>query len=226
MNFAEIKNKFDCLFDRRDAAIEQTQLATEAIAHLCKGIGEIGLSEQQILRLARRLYWETDIAVASLRSMTGICGGQFAGRHGVMGRLGVKKCKACDRILYAHSRTELLKFTRESPTVCNKCRDIKNELLRTQRDREWEQTRIQQEDHLRELRDMPYSDYLQTDHWQDKRKSALYRAKYRCQLCDDGDTVLDVHHRTYRRLGCEHVSDLIVLCRECHQIFHKNGKLV
>lgn len=72
---------------------------------------------------------------------------------------------------------------------------------------------------------MPYRDYLQTDHWELTRASALERAGHRCQLCNGLKGGLNVHHRTYDRLGNEAPEDLIVLCRDCHSIFHKEGKL-
>lgn len=70
------------------------------------------------------------------------------------------------------------------------------------------------------LRKMNYPDYLQTDHWQTLRKSMLEYANYRCQLCNDGAVSLHVHHRTYENRGRETSADLIVLCANCHQIFH------
>jgi hypothetical protein len=36
-------------------------------------------------------------------------------------------------------------------------------------------------------------------------------------LCAAEDVQLDVHHNTYERLGGEEISDVIPLCRECHQ---------
>ena len=47
----------------------------------------------------------------------------------------------------------------------------------------------------------------------------------RCQVCNTDKSILDTHHRTYERLGRELDGDLIVLCRDCHRIFHENGKL-
>jgi 5-methylcytosine-specific restriction endonuclease McrA len=69
------------------------------------------------------------------------------------------------------------------------------------------------------LRVIPYSEYLETDHWKKQRASALRRADYRCQLCNKSGE-LHVHHRTYERRGCESPNDLIVLCRPCHEKFH------
>jgi len=74
------------------------------------------------------------------------------------------------------------------------------------------------------LQKMPYRDYLASGHWQDIRKYALEHAKHRCQVCNVGGRV-DVHHRTYENRGDERFSDVIVLCRDCHDLFHKMGKL-
>jgi len=73
----------------------------------------------------------------------------------------------------------------------------------------------------RYFRSIPYVDYLATEHWSRQRREALQRAGYRCQICN-GSGVLDVHHRTYEHLGDldEEASDLIVLCRPCHGLFH------
>lgn len=68
----------------------------------------------------------------------------------------------------------------------------------------------------------PFSDYeayLQSPEWQQRRKAALERAEYRCQICNSPQR-LDAHHRTYERLGNEEPADLTVLCRACHDTFH------
>jgi hypothetical protein len=70
-----------------------------------------------------------------------------------------------------------------------------------------------------------YQDYLKTEHWQGQRKEALLCALYRCQVCNTDALPLEVHHRTYERLGCELPSDLFVLCEQCHDLFSQNGKL-
>lgn len=69
------------------------------------------------------------------------------------------------------------------------------------------------------LRSMPYRDYLQTSHWQGLRELALVHAQRRCQLCNS-PWDLQVHHRTYESRGKEPLSDLIVLCADCHGRFH------
>lgn len=64
-----------------------------------------------------------------------------------------------------------------------------------------------------------YADYLASSEWAERRRRAVERASGRCQLCND-DEDLNVHHRTYDRIGCEDDGDLTVLCGECHARFH------
>lgn len=69
-----------------------------------------------------------------------------------------------------------------------------------------------------------YHAYLQSDKWGTKRQLALERAYHRCQLCNSPDN-LHVHHRTYERLGNEKPEDLTVLCKDCHEMFHKSREV-
>lgn len=69
-----------------------------------------------------------------------------------------------------------------------------------------------------------YAEYLKTYHWQGIRLKALRRAGDKCQVCASTDR-LEVHHNDYARLGGELMTDLVVLCHECHKLFHgaQNG---
>lgn len=64
-----------------------------------------------------------------------------------------------------------------------------------------------------------YAEYLLTDHWRTMRRLALEAGDWRCALCDNAD-LLEVHHRTYERLGQERLRDLVVLCEDCHARHH------
>ncbi len=77
----------------------------------------------------------------------------------------------------------------------------------------------------KELRALPYGEYLQTPHWKRKREEKLRAVGRRCQVCNQGPGPLDVHHRTYERLGEELDVDLTALCRSCHHLFHEHGRL-
>ena len=80
-------------------------------------------------------------------------------------------------------------------------------------------------DQLRELarkihRGLDYAEYRKTAHWQELQGRALERAKGRCGLCNAMATNLEVHHRTYQRLGHEEEGDLVVLCHACRGNLH------
>lgn len=77
---------------------------------------------------------------------------------------------------------------------------------------------------VKRLRDLPYSEYLQTDHWRTLRLDKLREAGHRCQLCNTS-TGLEVHHRSYENLGRESLADLIALCGDCHGHFHDKLKV-
>lgn len=74
------------------------------------------------------------------------------------------------------------------------------------------------------LRSLPYCEYLATEHWAEVREKALAADRRACRICS-ATNGLNVHHRTYVRLGCEDPLDLITLCSSCHGLFHGNGKL-
>lgn len=75
------------------------------------------------------------------------------------------------------------------------------------------------------VRRAKYEGYLQSPSWRDKRRAKLIEADFKCEECGYGeyeaqDQALDVHHKTYDRFGDEPLSDLVVLCRRCHDKKH------
>lgn len=62
-----------------------------------------------------------------------------------------------------------------------------------------------------------YTEYLRSSTWRERRAVKLQQAKYRCQKCGEREG-LEVHHKTYERLGNEANDDLIVLCKSCHWV--------
>jgi HNH endonuclease len=66
---------------------------------------------------------------------------------------------------------------------------------------------------------MSYEDYICSVEWRMKATDAKRRAGWMCALCEE-TAELEVHHRTYRRLGREHPDDLVVLCGRCHRRHH------
>lgn len=81
------------------------------------------------------------------------------------------------------------------------------------------------DERLYQLASMPYREYLQTPEWREKRNQKVEEAGGGCQLRDQTGA-LDVHHRTYANRGHEPMTDLIALCRECHELFHASGRQV
>jgi hypothetical protein len=64
-----------------------------------------------------------------------------------------------------------------------------------------------------------YHDYLKSEQWAKKKKEVLDFWDYRCALCGS-NTRIEVHHRTYERLGHERLTDLIPLCNKCHTVHY------
>lgn len=95
-----------------------------------------------------------------------------------------------------------------------------SEAERAEARRAWDERLKKEREWYESVRRMPYRDYLKTEHWQEFRRFALKRAGYRCQLCNAKNCRLDVHHRTYERIGDENPNDVFVLCVPCHERFH------
>lgn len=70
-----------------------------------------------------------------------------------------------------------------------------------------------------------YYEYMKSIAWAQKRYEALKRAGHKCQLCGDGYAILQVHHNSYKNMGNEPLEDLVVLCTDCHEMFHRNRKV-
>ena len=68
-----------------------------------------------------------------------------------------------------------------------------------------------------------YKEYLQHPKWAEIREKRFRFDGGRCVICHAdlrGDTY-QCHHMTYQRCGHEHITDLVTLCPNCHDDFHK-----
>jgi 5-methylcytosine-specific restriction endonuclease McrA len=72
-----------------------------------------------------------------------------------------------------------------------------------------------------------YSSYLNSPHWQSVR-ARYYKSRLPnriqgghivCAACN-GVGLLQLHHKSYKRLGAERLQDLVLLCGDCHQRIH------
>jgi len=66
-----------------------------------------------------------------------------------------------------------------------------------------------------ENRPSGYDKYLLSPHWRAFRQKILKGWDYKCCWCNSPDQ-LEVHHRTYERLGKEKMNDCVCLCDGCH----------
>lgn len=64
-----------------------------------------------------------------------------------------------------------------------------------------------------------YQEYMRSPQWKRKRHQVLTYWNNRCGMCYNPGK-LQVHHRTYERLGSELITDLIPLCVDCHEKHH------
>jgi len=65
-----------------------------------------------------------------------------------------------------------------------------------------------------------YHHYLLSSEWQSIRLKRIKFDGYMCTECGSREG-LNVHHRTYERVGCEDIVDLVTLCRSCHKRRHR-----
>lgn len=67
---------------------------------------------------------------------------------------------------------------------------------------------------------MPYPRFLETAYWKIVKR-IMRRRFHGCQMCGCKHG-LEVHHKTYKHHGLElqHLDDLMLVCRDCHQKIH------
>ena len=65
--------------------------------------------------------------------------------------------------------------------------------------------------------------YFTTRQWYVLRRSVIDRCNNICERCGK-QKVVDIHHVTYKNLGLEKLSDLVGLCRECHEEKHNKNR--
>ena len=63
-----------------------------------------------------------------------------------------------------------------------------------------------------------YESYLKTVYWKIRRQLYLEFYDGCCVRCCKRKPRLALHHVSYERLRCELMSDLLLLCRGCHQL--------
>lgn len=64
-----------------------------------------------------------------------------------------------------------------------------------------------------------YHRYMRSKEWADFRASVIAKRGRWCELCGSGYRV-ELHHRTYNRLGHEKERDVQLCCHACHEKIH------
>ena len=111
---------------------------------------------------------------------------------------------------------DLVEFSKVCELLCDTCSSEQ----RYCHEQQVRAERLAHQARKAQLRRMPLTEYLKTSEWRALRNRALIQAGNRCQVCGKTNLQLDVHHNSYERFGHEQLSDLVVLCRSCHQHFH------
>lgn len=72
-----------------------------------------------------------------------------------------------------------------------------------------------------------YNKYISSYSWRLIRKKVLEDRNHTCEKCGlmPEAKLLHVHHKTYERLFNEELSDLELLCKNCHYKTHNNKKI-
>lgn len=64
-----------------------------------------------------------------------------------------------------------------------------------------------------------YEAYLRSSEWKALREQVFRRCSEVCELCEEA-AAEEVHHLTYERIGHEELSDLMGVCKPCHELIH------
>jgi predicted HNH restriction endonuclease len=64
-----------------------------------------------------------------------------------------------------------------------------------------------------------YQAYLNSPKWKNKRLKVLNRAKFKCEKCKKAQAT-QIHHKTYKHIFNEPLSDLLAVCAPCHRKIH------
>jgi 5-methylcytosine-specific restriction endonuclease McrA len=175
------------------------------------------------------LLIELDVPTSTISDMFGLSGREVW-EIAALEPVSVFWCLDCRELLDIRARRDLMRLksgTRAAATarpgdpgdvslLCDSCTELRLQL----QSEEQRLRRLAQQARTAKLRKMPFAEYRVQPEWQARRTATLARAGYRCQVCAEHDDRLDVHHSSYERYGDEDPFDLIVLCAQCHELFH------
>jgi len=175
------------------------------------------------------LLIEFDVPMATISDMFGLSGRE-AWEIAAADPVSVFWCLDCGELLDVRDRRDLLRRRRalravsnarpgdpgDATLLCDSCTDLRLQLHSD----EQRLRRLARQARTAQLRKMSFAEYRMQPEWRARRSATLARAGYRCQVCAEHDDRLDAHHNSYERYGDEEPFDLVVLCAQCHELFH------
>jgi len=68
-----------------------------------------------------------------------------------------------------------------------------------------------------------YEKFLNSELWDDRRTKLFGEYDKACEVCNS-EKIVQVHHNNYAQiLGEERNKDLVILCKDCHNLFHSKS---
>jgi hypothetical protein len=111
--------------------------------------------------------------------------------------------------------------------LCKDCRVIVME----ERSKAYEAERVTAEKFAREWQQKPYSEYLASNHWKQKRAELMRlmlpadRDDRGCEVCNSRDR-LDVYHRSLEYVAGPLYAGLLILCAPCGKALAAGGRVL
>ncbi len=176
-------------------------------------LGSSGRPRDELFAIAKWLYeireFEIDVTLLA-NNLLGMSGARFLG---LLNKQVKYTCERCGGRLSACGQWR----KRDGQTLCARCFDIAD--AKTSSGDSCSPEGGYTAHNKSDKRAVEYRYYIESDWWAQRRQRALAMAEQRCQICCSTGP-LDVHHRSYERLYREADADLVVLCKECHALFH------
>ena len=221
----EILSEIQEITSQIDSYKTSIHLAKNQLYDIIKEIGADSDNLEDYSEELTHLYWFADIKPSILKNLLGITSPKLLSLLLPVSLASL--CAICGEAIRVKSKNSIDYHVKDGKPICWDCwckeKQIQENFL--QHDFEPEMLKeAQKRSRLLELQSMPYNQYLKTPEWTERRNRHLKYAKYKCQICNQGNTVLNVHHRTYENRGNELINDLIVLCSDCHKTFHHKIK--
>lgn len=230
--------------DEIEEILQDIGFMETAISKLRNRLGELpGKMRQEIseqsdrVEAARYLYWMIQ-EVPSKAIGEGLLKVQVHEMNRLLGPKAEKiECDRCHILVKFRNRSHLNQVLREVKRykkigngkdlkddfkiLCGPCSEVVREVYQ----REYEDECARRNARLEELRSMTYSDYLNTPEWLYCRLEHFRCTGNRCQVCNK-NRLLNVYRRTDERRGQELFTDLLTLCKKCHDLLQKESRLV